>query len=37
LMSRANSSVVHGGELGVAMELILTPMILQLSDRKRRA
>lgn len=36
-MSRANSIVIHGGKLDLAMQLILTPMILQLVDRKRRA
>ena len=36
-MSRANSIVIPGGKLDLAMQLILTPMILQLIDRKRRA
>ncbi|HVJ53837.1 MAG TPA: phosphoribulokinase [Aliidongia sp.] len=36
-MSRANSIVIPGGKLDIAMQLILTPMILQLLDRKRRA
>jgi phosphoribulokinase len=36
-MSRANSVVVPGGKLDLAMQLILTPMILRLIDRKRRA
>ena len=36
-MSRANSIVVHGGKLDLAMQLILTPMILQLADRRHRA
>ena len=36
-MSRANSIVVPGGKLDLAMQLILTPMILQLMDRSRRA
>jgi phosphoribulokinase len=35
-MSRANSIVIPGGRLDLAMQLILTPMILQLVDRKRR-
>jgi phosphoribulokinase len=35
-MSRANSIVIPGGKLDLAMQLILTPMILQLIDRKRR-
>jgi phosphoribulokinase len=36
-MSRANSIVIPGGRLDLAMQLILTPLILQLVDRKRRA
>jgi phosphoribulokinase len=36
-MSRANSIVIPGGKLDLAMQLILTPMILQLVERKRRA
>ena len=36
-MSRANSIVVPGGKVALAMQIILTPMILQLMDRKRRA
>ena len=36
-MSRANSIVVPGGKLDLAMQLILTPMILQLIERGRRA
>jgi phosphoribulokinase len=35
-MSRANSIVIHGSKLDLAMQLILTPMILQLIERKRR-
>ncbi len=35
-MSRANSIVVPGAKLDVAMQLILTPLILQLVERKRR-
>lgn len=35
-MSRANCIVVPGGTLDLAMQLILTPMILQLIERKRR-
>jgi phosphoribulokinase len=35
-MSRANSVVIPGGKLDLAMQLILTPMILQLIERKRR-
>jgi phosphoribulokinase len=36
-MSRANSIVIPGGKLDLAMQLILTPIILQLVERKRRA
>ena len=36
-MSRANSIVIPGGKLDIAMQLILTPMILKLVERKRRA
>jgi phosphoribulokinase len=36
-MSRANSFVVPGGKLDLAMQLILTPMILRMVERKRRA
>jgi phosphoribulokinase len=35
-MSRANSIVIPGSKLDLAMQLILTPMILQLMERKRR-
>jgi phosphoribulokinase len=37
MMSRANSIVVPGGKLDLAMQLILTPVILQLLEKKRRA
>jgi phosphoribulokinase len=36
-MSRPNSIVVPGGKMELAMQLILTPMILQIMDRRRRA
>ena len=36
-MSRANSIVVPGNKLDLAMQLILTPLILQLIERKRRS
>jgi phosphoribulokinase len=36
-MSRPNSIVVPGGKMELAIQLIFTPMILQLMDRKRRA
>jgi phosphoribulokinase len=35
-MSRANSIVIPGGKLDLAMQLILTPMIMKLVERKRR-
>jgi phosphoribulokinase len=37
MMSRANSLVLPGGKLDLAMQLILTPLILQLLEKKRRA
>jgi phosphoribulokinase len=36
-MSRANTVVCPGGKMGLAMQLIFTPMIWQLVDRKKRA
>ncbi|MGF6573463.1 phosphoribulokinase [Paraburkholderia fungorum] len=36
-MSRPNVIVVPGGKMGLAMQLIFTPMILQLIDRRSRA
>ena len=36
-MSRANSIVIPGSKQPLAMQLILTPMILQLMERSRRA
>jgi phosphoribulokinase len=36
-MSRQNSIVVPGGKMELAMQIVFTPMILQLVDRKRRA
>jgi phosphoribulokinase len=36
-MSRANSIVIPGSKLDLAMQLIMTPMVLQLVDRARRA
>ncbi len=36
-MSRANSIVIPGGKLDLAMQLILTPMIMQLIERSHRA
>ncbi len=36
-MSRANSIVIPGSKLDLAMQLILTPIILQLMEKKHRA
>jgi len=36
-MSRANSIVIPGGKLDIAMQLILTPLILRLYDARRKA
>ena len=36
-MSRPNTIVCPGGKMGLAMQLIFTPMILQLMDKKKRA
>jgi phosphoribulokinase len=36
-MSRPNNIVVPGGQMGLAMQFIFTPMILRLMDIKRRA
>ncbi|MGL4397080.1 MAG: phosphoribulokinase [Hyphomicrobium sp.] len=36
-MSRANSIVIPGSKLDLAMQLIITPLILQLVERKRRS
>ena len=36
-MSRANSIVIPGGKLDLAMQLILTPMIMQLIERSHRS
>jgi phosphoribulokinase len=37
MMTRPNSILVPGGKMGLAMQLIFTPMILRLVDQKRRA
>jgi phosphoribulokinase len=37
MMSRRNTIVCPGGKMDLAMQLIFTPMILQLMDRKKRA
>ncbi|MDE1943435.1 MAG: phosphoribulokinase [Betaproteobacteria bacterium] len=36
-MTRPNSIVIPGGKMGLAMQLIFTPMILKLLDLKRKA
>ena len=36
-MSRPNTIVCPGGKMGLAMQLIFTPMIWQLMDRKKRS
>ena len=36
-MSRANSIVIPGNKLDLAMQLILTPMIFKLLEGRRRA
>jgi phosphoribulokinase len=36
-MSRQNTIVVPGGKMSLAMQIIMTPMILQLLDRRRHA
>jgi phosphoribulokinase len=35
-MSRPNNIVIPGGKMGLAMQIIFTPMILRLIDQKRR-
>ena len=36
-MSRANTLVVPGGKMELAMQLIFTPMIMRLVERRKRA
>ncbi len=36
MMTRPNTLVIPGGKMGLAMQLIFTPMILRLMDLKRR-
>jgi phosphoribulokinase len=36
-MSRPNTIVCPGGKMGLAMQLVFTPMILRLMDVRRRA
>ncbi len=37
MMTRPNTLVIPGGKMGLAMQLIFTPMIMRLMDQKRRA
>lgn len=37
MMTRPNTLVVPGGKMGLAMQMIFTPMVLRLMDHKRRA
>lgn len=37
MMTRPNTILIPGGKMGLAMQLIFTPMILRLMDQKRRA
>jgi phosphoribulokinase len=36
-MSRPNVIVIPGGKIDLAMQLIFTPLVLQMVERKRRA
>jgi len=37
MMTRPNTLVVPGGKMGLAMQMIFTPLVLRLMDQKRRA
>lgn len=37
MMTRPNSIVIPGGKMGLAMQLIFTPMILKLMDQQKKA
>jgi phosphoribulokinase len=37
MLTRPNTLVVPGGKMGLAMQMIFTPMVLRLMDKKRRA
>jgi len=37
ILTRPNTLVIPGGKMGLAMQMIFTPMVLRLMDRKRRA
>jgi phosphoribulokinase len=36
-MTRPNTIIIPGGKMGLAMQLIFTPMILRLMDVKKRS
>jgi phosphoribulokinase len=36
-MSRPNVIVIPGGKIDLAMQLIFTPLVMQMVERKRRA
>jgi phosphoribulokinase len=36
-MSRANTLVCPGGKMDLAMQLIFTPMVLRLMERRKKA
>ena len=35
-MSRANTIVIPGGKMDIAMQLIFTPMVMRLVEQKRK-
>jgi phosphoribulokinase len=37
ILTRPNTLVVPGGKMGLAMQMIFTPMVLRIMDQKRRA
>lgn len=37
MLTRPNTLVVPGGKMGLAMQMIFTPMVLRIMDQKRRA
>jgi phosphoribulokinase len=36
MMTRPNSIAIPGGKMGLAMQLIFTPMILRMMEMKKR-
>jgi phosphoribulokinase len=36
-MSRPNTIVIPGGKIDLAMQLVFTPLVMQLVERKRHA